>query len=300
MSEKSYRGRGTNMRIIITGANGQVGSALVKLLQAEGQHEIATLTKETGDITDRVKVRRFIGTFRPDVVLHPAAYTYVDQCETDPDTAYRINALGTQNLALACAQTEAALLYVSTNCVFDGHKPTSYYEYDAPNPESVYGRSKLAGEEYTKTLLNRYYIVRTSWVFGDRPTEGKVNFVRRMLQLGNERGAVSVVDDEISNPTYAPDLAVALVALAQTEAFGIYHLMNEGSTSRYDFAAEIFRSAGRDRVQLSRSKLADFPRPTPPLYQSALHNFAANQNLGIRLRPWQDALGEYIGQHLKL
>ena len=282
------------MKIIVTGANGQVGSALVKLLDAEGQHEVAVLTREKGDITDRVKVRRFIGAFQPEIVLHPAAYTYVDQCETEPETAYRINALGTQNLALACAQTGAALLYVSTNCVFDGRKLTPYYEYDATNPESVYGRSKLAGEEYVKTLLNRYYVVRTSWVFGPKPTEGKVNFVRRMLQLGDERGSVTVVDDEIGNPTYAPDLAAAIVELAKTEAFGTYHLMNEGPTSRYDFAAEIFRQAHRDKVTMSRSKLADFPRPTPPLYQSALHNFAASHNLGIRLRPWQDALTEYL------
>ncbi len=287
------------MRVIVTGTNGQVGSALVKLLEAEGRHQVAVMTSQNADITDRVKVRRFVGSFQPEIVLHPAAYTYVDQCETDPETAYRINALGTQNLALAASQVGATLLYVSTNCVFDGRKPTPYYEYDTVNPESIYGRSKLAGEEYVKTLLQRYYIVRTSWVFGPRPTEGKLNFVRRMLQLGDERGAVSVVDDEISNPTYAPDLAAAILELVQTEAYGLYHLMNEGSTSRYDFAAEIFRLGGRDKVQMSRVKLADFPRPTPPLYQSALHNFAAAQNLGIRLHPWQTALASYISEELK-
>lgn len=282
------------MKIVVTGTNGQVGSALVKLLEAEGGHEIKTLTRDNCDICDRVMVRRLVGSFGPDLILHPAAYTYVDQAESEPETCYRVNALGTQNLALAAAQTNAALVYVSTNAVFDGRKPTPYYEYDTPNPESVYGRSKLAGEEYVKTLLNRFYIVRTSWVFGPRPTEGKLNFVRRMLQLVAERGAVSVVDDEISNPTYAPDLAAAILELARTEAYGLYHLCNENPASRFEFAQEIFRQAGRDRVAVKPARLADFPRPTPPLYQSAMHNFAAATNLGIRLRPWQAALTEYI------
>ncbi len=282
------------MRIVVTGTNGQVGSALLKVLQAEGSHEIKAITRENCDIGDRVMVRRLLGSFQPELVLHPAAYTYVDQCETEPETAYRVNALGTQNMALAAAQVGAAMLYISTNAVFDGRKASPYYEYDTPNPESVYGRSKLAGEEHVKTLLNRFYIVRTSWVFGPRPTEGKLNFVRRMLQLGDERGAVAVVDDEISKPTYGPDLAAALWQLAQTEAYGLYHLSNEGPASRLEFAQEIFRQAGRDRVKVTPSKLADFPRPTPPLYQSALHNFAAATNLGIRLRPWQEALEEYL------
>ncbi len=282
------------MRIIVTGANGQVGSALVNLLQAGGDHQIKTITRDNCDIGDRVMVRRLVGSFRPELILHPAAYTYVDQCESEPETAYRVNALGTQNLALAAAQNDAALLYVSTNTVFDGRKATPYYEYDAPNPESVYGRSKLAGEEYVRTLLNRFYIVRTSWVFGPRPTEGKLNFVRRMLQLGDERGAVSVVDDEISNPTYAPDLAAAILELSRTEAYGLYHLANENPASRFEFAQEIFRQSGRENVKVTPSRLADFPRPTPPLYQSALHNFAAATNLGIRLRPWQEGLADYL------
>jgi dTDP-4-dehydrorhamnose reductase len=281
------------MRIIVTGANGQVGSALVKLLEAQDRHEIAVMTRDKGDITNRLEVAAFFDNFKPDLVLHPAAYTYVDQCETEPETAYRVNALGTQNLALACAEQDAALLYVSTNCVFDGNKAMPYYEYDAPNPTSVYGRSKLAGEEYARTLLNRYYIVRVSWVFGPKPSEGKLNFVRRMLQIADERGSVGVVDDEISNPTYSVDLAAALVELSQTGAYGTYHLVNEGPTSRYDFSAEIFRLGGRN-PEMKRVKLADFPRPTPPLYQSALHNFAAATNLGLKMRPWQEALADYL------
>lgn len=282
------------MRIIVTGTNGQVGSALVNFLMAQDRHEIAVMTREKGDITNRLEVAAFFEGFKPDLVLHPAAYTYVDQCETDPETAYRVNALGTQNLALACAEQNAALLYVSTNCVFDGTKASPYYEYDTPNPTSVYGRSKLAGEEYVKTLLNRYYIARVSWVFGPKPTEGKLNFVRKMLQLADERKSLAVVDDEISNPTYSVDLAAALVELSQTGAYGTYHLANENPTSRYDFTAEILRLAGRNDVEIKRVKLTDFVRATPPLYQTALHNFAAATNLGIKLRSWQEAVADYI------
>lgn len=281
------------MRIAITGTNGQLGSALHRLLVAEGSHEILTLTRPNGDITDRRKVMRAIGAFQPEVVLHPAAYTYVDNCETDPEMAYRVNALGTQNVALACAASDAALVYVSTNCVFDGLKNDLYWEFDTPNPTSVYGRSKLAGEWYTQSLLNKFYIARVSWVFGDKPDKGRGNFVTRMLELADERGSLSVVDDEISNPTYAPDIAAALIQLIKTEAYGIYHIVNEGPASRYEFTQEILRLSGREHVELKPIKLADFKRPTPPLYRSALKNFCAAE-LGIKLRPWQEALAEYL------
>ena len=189
------------------------------------------------------------------------------------------------------------MLYVSTNCVFDGEKPYpyEYYEYDTTNPNSVYGRSKLAGEWYTSSLLQKFYIVRTAWVFGPKPTPGKVNFVQRMLQLGEERGAVSVVEDEWGNPTYAPDLAKALLQLADTEAYGVYHLTNSGIASRYEFAAEIYKSGGR-QVQMTAIKQQDYKRPAPPLYNTALKNFAAATALDIKLRPWQEAVEEYINE----
>lgn len=281
------------MRVAITGTNGQLGSALQRLLSREGSHEILSLNRPNGDITDRRKVLRAIGAFQPEIVLHPAAYTYVDNCETYPETAYRVNALGTQNVALACAANDATLVYVSTNCVFDGLKTEPYWEFDTPNPTSVYGRSKLAAEWYTQNLLNKFYIARVSWVFGVKPDMGRGNFVTRMLQLADERGSLAVVDDEISNPTYAPDIAAALLELSKTEAYGLYHLVNEGPASRFEFTQEILRLSGRTNTELKPIKLADFKRPTPPLYRSALKNFCAAE-LGIRLRPWQEALSEYL------
>jgi dTDP-4-dehydrorhamnose reductase len=280
------------MRIAVTGSNGQVGSALLELLEKRGRDEFTGLSKPNGDITNRTAITNFVKEWKPDIILHPAAYTLVDQAEVDPPAAYRVNALGTQNLALACAAADIPLVYVSTNCVFDGNKPDPYFEYDTPNPASVYGRSKLAGEMYVQTLLRKYYVVRTSWVFGPKPG-GESNFVTKILKVADERGAASVVDDEISNPTYAPDLAAALLELMKTEAYGLYHLSNENPTSRYDFAAEIFKQTGRN-IEVKPMKLADFKRPTPPLYQSALHNFAAAHNLDLRLRPWQEALADYI------
>ncbi len=281
------------MRIVVTGANGQVGSALVNLLEQGGRDEVLGLIRqEGGDISNRATVKRLFQEWKPELVLHPAAYTLVDQAELDPPAAYRVNALGTQNLALACAEADIPLAYVSTNCVFDGNKSEPYFEYDTPNPTSVYGRSKLAGEMYVQTLLKKYYIARTSWVFGPKPS-GESNFVTKILKVADEKGTAAVVDDEISNPTYAPDLAKALLELVETEAYGLYHLVNEEFCSRYGFAAEIFRQTGRN-IEIKPMKLTDFKRPTPPLYQSALHNFAASENLGIRLRPWREALAEYV------
>lgn len=281
------------MKIVVTGANGQLGSALAQLINERGRDELKVFAKPEGDITDRAAVTRLFSEWKPEVVLNAAAYTLVDQAELDPAAAYRVNALGTQNLALACAAADIPFVHVSTNCVFDGNKPDPYYEYDAVNPTSVYGRSKLAGEMYAQALHRKSYIVRTSWVFGPKPN-GESNFVTKILKVADERGAASVVDDEISNPTYAPDLAAALLELVETDAYGLYHLMNEGAASRYSYAAEIFRQTNRGHIEIKPMKLADFKRPTPPLYQSALHNFAAAENLGLRLRPWQEALAEYV------
>jgi dTDP-4-dehydrorhamnose reductase len=282
------------MRVAVTGTRGQVGSALFNLLQKQG-HEVKALAKPDGDITNRQAILEFSTSFKPDIIFHPAAYTHVDNAESQPEQAYSVNALGTQYLALAAAKANATLIYVSTNCVFDGSQPYpyEYWEYDLPNPNSVYGKSKLAGEWYVQNLLEKFYIVRTSWVFGNKPEPGKVNFVRRMLEIADEKGATAVVDDEYSKPTFAPDLAAALLQLAATESYGIYNLSNEGVTSRFEYAAEIFRLSGRNQIEQKRLKLADFKRPAPPLYNTSLKNFAA-ANLAIKLRTWQEALQEYL------
>jgi dTDP-4-dehydrorhamnose reductase len=197
--------------------------------------------------------------------------------------------MGTQNVALAAAEVGAEMLYVSTNEVFDGRATEPYHEWAATHPINAYGRSKLAGEWYTQHLLARFYIVRTVWLYA----AGGRNFPHRIIELADERGSLKVVTDEVGSPTYVVDMARALVALIETHAYGIYHLVNEGIASRYEFAQEILRLSGREHVPVTPITSADYPRAsTPPPYAPLVNNAAAA--LGIRLRPWQEALAEFL------
>jgi dTDP-4-dehydrorhamnose reductase len=274
------------MRILITGANGQLGLALQRALT-----DHTALPTDVGemDITNYRDTLRVFEEFKPDAVIHAAAYTNVDGCERDPDGAYRLNALGTKYVALACQSVGATLVYVSTNCVFDGNKTTPYLEYDAPNPISVYGSTKLAGEQIVQTLMNRFYIVRTAWLYGDGPR----NFIRTVVRLANERDSITMVSDEVGSPTYARDLARGIAELIETSVYGVYHLTNEGICSRYDLTAEILRLIGKTSITLLPMSLKDYDRPSrPPLY-SPLRNVCAAE-LGIVLPPWEEALKDYL------
>ena len=275
------------MRIAITGHHGQLGTALKQLLQSV--HELFLIDVPLFDITDRTGIVQAIANFRPDVVIHAAAFTNVDGCTHEPDKAYQVNALGTQNVALACQRVGAAMVFVSTNEVFDGNATQPYLEFDTTNPINVYGRSKLAGEWYAQTLLQRFYIVRTAWLFAP----AGANFVSKIIRAADERGKLTVVDDEISSPTYAPDLALAIVRLIATDAFGIYHFTNTGICSRYEFATEILKQSGRSHVPVEPIKSEQYERASkPPLY-APLRNFCGAA-LSLALRPWQDALEEYL------
>jgi dTDP-4-dehydrorhamnose reductase len=274
------------MRIAITGANGQLGRALDALLGRE--HDIIALGHGDLELGQPDCVTRLAAT-HAELVIHPAAYTNVDGCARDPELAYRVNGLGTQYVALACRQLGAPLVYISTNEVFDGAAATPYFEYDRAAPINPYGRSKWAGEQAVRELLDRFYIVRVAWLFG-----GERNFVRTVLRLAAERDSISMVADEIGSPAYAPDVATAVAQLIQTPFYGTYHLVNENLCSRLEFAAAILRLAGREQVALQPIKLADFKRDSVVPPYTPLRNIAA-ATLGIRLRPWQDALEEYIG-----
>jgi dTDP-4-dehydrorhamnose reductase len=274
------------MRVVITGHNGQLGR---QLQGAFASHDLLRLDLPDDDITDP-RLSSTIAAFRPDLVLHAAAFTDVDGCEMDPDKAFRVNAVGTQNVALGAQQAGAVLLYVSTNEVFDGTRRDLYREWDPINPASIYARSKAAGEQIVRDLLNRFYVVRVAWLFGP----GGANFVTKILAASERGGPLRVSADEFGNPTYAPDAAAAVARLVATEHYGTYHLTNAGFCSRHEFACEIMRLVGRPDLPIAPILSAEWPRPSRP----PLHSILANTNgaaLGIALRPWCDALAEYVG-----
>jgi dTDP-4-dehydrorhamnose reductase len=274
------------VRIAITGGRGQLGRELVRVLAAS--HETIILDVPECDVTKPSEID-CICDLAPDLVIHAAAMTDVDGCARDPLAAFRTNALGTQNVALACQRSNAVMLYISTNEVFDGTKGSPYLELDEPRAINPYGASKLAGERYVQMLLHRFYIVRTAWLYA----LGGNNFPSKMIALAKEKGRLAIVDDEIGNPTYAPDLARAIADLIDTNHFGIYHLIGDGIASRYDWVERILQLAGLGGIALTRIRLADYARASTPPPYGALANFAASTLLGIKLRPWQTALEEY-------
>ncbi|MFC2036670.1 dTDP-4-dehydrorhamnose reductase [Chloroflexota bacterium] len=274
------------MRIVITGHKGQLGSSLQRVL---AQEDVFGLDLPEYDITDSVLAMEAVVDLRPDVVIHCAAMTNVDGCERDPRLAFRVNALGTQNIALACGHTGAAMVYVSTNDVFDGKLGRPYFEWDTPSPQSVYASSKAAAEFYVRTLLRRFYIVRTAWLYGP----GGNNFVTKIIAAAERLGALRVVTDEVSAPTYALDLARAIAQLIQTEHYGFYHFTNEGICSRYDWACKILELSGRGHVPVEAITTNQWQRAAPPPLYAPIENFAGAA-LGITLRPWEEALKDYF------
>ena len=275
------------MRIVITGHKGQLGQALMGVLP--GRDVIGVDLPEV-DISKPGSFMEAVGEVRPDVVINAAAMTNVDACEEQPELAYRVNAFGAQNVALACARLGVAMLHVSTNDVFDGRLGRAYYEWDPPSPRSAYGRSKAAAEQAVRSLLNRFYIVRTAWLYA----RGGSNFPSKIIAAADRLGALKVVTDEVSAPTYAPDLARAISRLIRTEHFGVYHFTNSGPCSRYDWALKILELSGRGHVPVEAITSDSWERAAkPPLYAPIVNS--AGANLGITLRPWEEALREYFG-----
>ncbi|REK55521.1 MAG: dTDP-4-dehydrorhamnose reductase [Thermobacillus sp.] len=276
------------MKILVTGANGQLGRELA-WLQAPQNMEIIGFGRGEMDITNLAQCRSVIRAHRPDAVIHCAAYTKVDQAESEPDEAYRVNAYGTRNTALAAEEIGAKFVYVSTDYVFDGRADKPYREYDRTDPQTVYGRSKLAGEQLVQSLSSRYFIVRTSWVYG----KYGANFVKTMLKLAEDRDRLKVVHDQVGSPTYTLDLARFLLDLVKTDYYGIYHASNSGTCSWYEFAKAIFEERGLN-VEVEPCTTAEFPRPAPRPAYSVLDHGAIRVHGLAPLRSWREALRHYL------
>jgi dTDP-4-dehydrorhamnose reductase len=249
------------------------------------------------DVRDPSAVMKAVGDVKADVVLHLAAATDVDRCEQEPDWAYHTNAIGTQNVALACQAFDVPMVYVSTAGVFWGDNPEPYNEFDVPRPANVYGVSKLAGEQIVSSLLRRYYIVRAGWMVGGGNKDKKfVGNVARLMMEG--RNPLKIVNDKLGSPTYAKDLLGGIHTLLETGYYGLYHLVNKGCCSRYDVALVIRDVLHRPDIEIMPVSSAYFPLPAPRAHSEAMRNLKL-ELLGLdHMRPWQDALREYIASEL--
>lgn len=260
--------------------------------QLKATHEVTAVDRDEGDITRLHDVEALFASSRPEVVVHCAAATQVDDCERDPDWAMRINGTGTRNIATCCVRHGVPVLYFSTDYVFDGEKPSPYLENDPPNPINAYGRSKLAGEESLRELMENYWIVRISWLFGPL---GK-NFIQAIQAKARQGESLRVVDDQVGAPTYTQDLATMTEKLVSNHHYGIYHITNQGYCSWFEFAREILHQEGLTCVQIQPISSAESSRPARRPRNSRLENRRL-QSLGIPLLPrWQDALGRYLAR----
>ncbi|MBE6888018.1 MAG: dTDP-4-dehydrorhamnose reductase [Ruminococcaceae bacterium] len=288
------------MKILITGSKGMLATQVIADLErgytelgevpaALKNAQLVLADVEELDITDKAATEKFIELHRPDVVINCAAYTNVDGCESNQDTAFMVNAIGSRNLAIACENTGAKLVHVSTDYVFRGDEPTPRREYDMPWPISAYGKTKYAGEQFVRRYCRKSFIVRTAWLYG---YNGK-NFVKTMIWLAKEKGGAKVVNDQHGNPTNAADLSHHLLKIAASEEYGTYHCTGNGECTWFEFAAEIARLAGYEGV-MSPCTSEEFPTPTKRPAYSSLDNMMLRVTVGDEMRHWKDALKAYF------
>lgn len=278
------------MRVLVTGAKGQLGYDIMNELEKRGLDAVGVDVEEM-DITDPAACDRVITQSAVDAVIHCAAYTAVDAAEDQVELCRRINADGTRNVAVVCGKLNIRMMYISTDYVFDGQGTRPWEPDDERHPLNVYGQTKYEGELAIEELVKKFFTVRIAWVFG---VNGK-NFIKTMLRLGREKGAVSVVNDQIGSPTYTYDLARLLVDMIQTDKYGRYHATNEGLCSWYEFACEIFRQAGMNEVTVTPVSSAEYPasKAKRPM-NSRISKEKLSENGFERLPDWKDALSRYL------
>ena len=286
-------------RMLVTGVAGMVGSYVEEVFH---DYDLVMTDRVEGfdplDVCDPAAVTEVFVEARPDIVLHLAAATDVDRCEQEPDWAYHTNAIGTQNLALACQMFDVQMVYISTAGVFWGSKPEPYIEFDVPRPANVYGQSKLAGEQIVSSLLQRYYVVRAGWMIGGGEKDNKfVGKIARLISDG--KNPLNVVNDKLGSPTYGKDLLNGIRTLIDTGFFGLYHMVNEGTCSRYEVALAVRDILRRPEVHIVPVSSALFPLPALRARSEMMRNLKLDL-LGLKLmRGWQDALREYVLKELR-
>lgn len=277
------------MRVLVTGVKGQLGHDIVNECAKRGIEAVGVDIEEM-DITDPASVDKVITEANVDAVIHCAAWTAVDAAEDNVDKCRLVNAYGTENIAKVCKKLDIKMTYISTDYVFDGQGTRPWEPDDERNPLNVYGQTKYEGEVAVTDNLSKFFIVRIAWVFG---VNGN-NFIKTMLRLGKERGAVSVVNDQVGSPTYTYDLSVLLVDMIQTDKYGFYHATNEGLCSWYEFACEIFKQAGMNDVKVTPVDSTAFPAKAKRPMNSRMSKDKLEANGFNRLPSWQDALGRYL------
>ena len=298
------------MKILITGSNGQLGNELQRIISTGNAEigqvsdviktsEVFALDVDRLDITKLEEVKAVLTEIKPDVVINCAAATNVDGCESNQDLAFKINAIGPRNLAIVCEKIGAKLVQVSTDYVFSGVGEKPLTEFDLTAPYSVYGKTKLLGEDYVREFSSKYYIVRTAWLYGYVGN----NFVYTMMRLGKEKESLNVVNDQLGNPTNANDLAYHILKLIETEEYGVYHCTGKGECSWYDFASEIMKLAGRAcKVNPCTSEEYKIMNPNAakrPEY-SSLDNMMLRCTVGDEMRDWKEALSSFISENQNL
>lgn len=278
------------MKVLVTGSAGMLGADMVTEFHRRG-YTVTAMDRYSLDITVFEDVRKAVLDHCPQVVVNCAAYTDVDKAESEPQQAYKVNGLGPRNLALACAETGASLVHISTDYIFDGIGKQSWGVFDSPQPINVYGASKLWGERAVLGLLKSSYLIRTSWLFG----LGGVNFVSKMIDFGGSGKSIKVVDDQFGCPTFTEDLARAVVDLVHTGCCGVYHVTNQNPTTWHSFAESIF-SACKYKVELIPCSTPEMNRPAKRPGFTVLDPFPLRETIGYLLPSWQDALCRYLAK----
>ncbi len=275
------------LTLLVVGYTGMLGSDLYSMSQ--NKYNVIGLSSKDLDITNFEDVKNKINEIKPDIVVNCAAYTNVDGCEENINLAFEVNGVGVRNLAIASSNVNAKFVHISTDYVFDGETEKDLLEYDLVNPLSIYGKSKLMGEEMVKQFSNKFFILRVQWLYGKNGN----NFVKTMLKLGNERDSLMVVDDQIGSPTYTKDVCKTILEVVETEKYGIYHVSNNAKVSWYDFAKKIFELANVE-IEVKPCTTAEFPRPAHRPKYSVMNNLMLELNGFEKLRNYEDALIEYL------